>query len=267
MTKLDLCVLGSGSSGNCSLLRLGHDQWVMIDAGFSMKQTKERMRTHGITLDMVDDVLLTHLDRDHFNPTWCRTMKNRGTRVHVHRDHVARATHAGIAEECLVPFDEHIDLYGINVETVSFAHDVLGTIGFIFDTGHLRLGYATDLGYVPQQLLDRFMNLDAIVLESNYDPIMQRTSNRPQSLIDRIMDGEGHLSNEQSITAIRHIANRSNLQHIVLLHLSRECNSPTLIRELYEDNLPHLLNSLTITKQDRCSGLLSITRQPEVTRA
>jgi phosphoribosyl 1,2-cyclic phosphodiesterase len=262
MSHLEFCVLGSGSSGNCSLLHLGSKRWVMIDAGFSMKQTKERMKTHSITLDMVSDLLLTHLDRDHFNPAWCRTLKQRGIRVHVHLHHVARARSAGIAEECIVPFDGRVDLRGVDVETVSVAHDVLGTIGFIFDINSVRIGYATDLGHVPTKLLERFVNLDAVIIESNYDPMMQRMSPRPQSLKDRIMSGDGHLSNEQSLAAIKHIEAESRLQHIILIHLSQQCNAPSIIRSLYQNNLPHLLHSLTITCQDRCSRLLLIKKQP-----
>ena len=263
MHTLDFFVLGSGSSGNCSLLRLC-DNWVMIDAGFSMKQTKERMRTHHVQLDDVKDVVVTHFDRDHFNPVWCRTFLQRGVRVHLHEHHVARAKRAGLDDSYIVPFTHSLQLHGVDVEAIHFAHDVLGTIGFIFDNGIVRFGYATDLGRVPQRLLDRFVNLDAVAIESNYDPTMQLTSDRPESLKSRIMDGEGHLSNEQSLAAICQIASESSLQHIILLHLSRQCNSPVLIRDLYLDNLPHLRDKLTITCQDRCSRLLSIEKRTVV---
>jgi phosphoribosyl 1,2-cyclic phosphodiesterase len=135
---------------------------------------------------------------------------------------------------------------------------MLGTSGFIFDNGDVRVGFATDLGRVPPQLLDRYVDLDAIAFESNYDPTMQLQSNRPQFLIDRIMGGDGHLSNAQSMTAIEHIASQSNLQHIVLLHLSSQCNTPSIIREMYQNHLPQLANCLTISHQDRCSRLLCV---------
>jgi phosphoribosyl 1,2-cyclic phosphodiesterase len=257
MSKLSFFVLGSGSSGNCSLLRLG-DRWIMIDAGFSMKQTKARMRTHGVQLSDVCDVVVTHFDRDHFNPVWCRTFLREGVRVHVHERHVNRAKRAGLDESCIVPFRTAIQLHSTTVETIHFAHDALGTVGFIFDTGSVRFGYATDLGRVPQQLLDRFVELDAIAIESNYDTRMQLLSNRPEELKNRIMDGGGHLSNEQSLAAICHIDAESSLQHIVLLHLSRQCNSPRIIQDLYLENAPHLCQQLTMTSQDRCSRLLTI---------
>lgn len=268
MSDLSICVLGSGSSGNCSLLHLGGDRWVMIDAGFSMKQTKLRMRTHDISMDMVNDFLLTHLDGDHFNPAWCRTIARRNIRVHVHKDHVTRAAQAGIPTDCVVPFDNNIDLHGVNVETIQFAHDALGTSGFIFDTGNVRFGFATDLGHVPPQLLEKYVNLDAIAFESNYDPTMQLESNRPKFLKDRIMGGDGHLSNQQSMDAIEHIAAQSRLQHIILLHLSRQCNTPSIVRAMYRDQLPKLGGFLTITQQDRCSRLLSVQdRRLEATSA
>ncbi len=235
----------------------------MIDCGFSMKQTKERMRTHDVQLDMVTDVVVTHLDRDHFNPVWCRTFSQRGVMVHLHESHVGRATRAGLDRACIVPFNNAFELHGAAVEPVHVAHDTLGTFSFIFDTGKTRFGFATDLGRVPKHLLDRLVNLDGVAFESNYDPILQKMSNRPESLKSRIMDGEGHLSNSQSLAAICHIASESNLQHIVLLHLSRQCNSPAIIRDLYLDNLAHLYNSVTITSQDRCSRLLSITNNVE----
>jgi len=257
MSKLDFFVLGSGSSGNSSLLCI-NSNWVMIDCGFSMKQTKERMRTHSVKFDMVGDVVITHLDRDHFNPVWCRTFLQQGVRVHLHESHIGRARAAGLDEACIVPFKDTFRVQGAEVEAVHVAHDALGTFSFIFDTGKTRFGFATDLGRVPQHLLDRFINLDGVAFESNYDPLMQEMSNRPEALKARIMDGGGHLSNEQSLAAICHIATESTLQHIVLLHLSRQCNSPAIIRDLYLDNLAHLYNSVTITSQERCSRLLSI---------
>jgi phosphoribosyl 1,2-cyclic phosphodiesterase len=260
---MEFFVLGSGSSGNCSLLKIKNN-WIMIDCGFSMKQTKERVRTHGVSIEDVNDIVLTHLDRDHFNPVWCRTLARRNVRVHLHESHVERALRSGLEKHCLVPFTTEFQLHGATVEPVHVAHDSLGTFSYVFDTGKTRFGFATDLGRVPCHLIDRFVNLDGVALESNYDPMLQEMSSRPESLKSRIMGGTGHLSNEQSLAAICQIADESDLQQIVLLHLSRQCNSPSIIRDLYLDNLAHLYNFVTITSQDRCSELLSIQTRTEL---
>jgi len=211
----------------------------------------------------ISDLLLTHLDRDHFNPVWCRTLLSRGISVHLHERHIDRGIRAGLDRKIIKPFTTSIDFESVQIETVHMAHDALGTVGFIFNHAECqtRFGFATDLGRVPQALLDAFTSLDVLAFESNYDPTMQRTSGRPEFLQDRIMGGGGHLSNEESLAAVKHISKNSNLQHIVLLHLSRQCNSPAIIRDLYQDNLTHLYNCVTITDQDRCSRLLRLEKQ------
>lgn len=257
MSEFQFCVLGSGSSGNCSILKLTSG-WVMVDCGFSMKQTKQRMKIHGVTLANIQDIFLTHLDRDHFNPAWCKTIKIHGIRVHMHERHVPRAKNHGLSIENIVPFKKEVSLGCTHVEIVQVEHDALGTMSFIFDNGKQRLGFATDLGHVPPYLLERFINLDIVAFESNYDPSMQLASNRPEFLKDRIMGGGGHLSNGQSCEAVRQIATQSPLTHIVLLHLSRQCNEPRLIRELFETQLPHLASKLTVSSQNQPTGMLRV---------
>ena len=216
-------------------------------------------------MDQVSDLLLTHLDGDHFNPAWSRTLAKGKIKVHVHEKHLSRAVAHGLDHEILCPFDTSVDIGEVHIETVHMTHDTLGTTGFIFNLPGIRFGFATDLGSVPRTLLQSFTSLDALAIESNYDPTMQRSSGRPISLQDRIMGGSGHLSNEESLAAVEQIAESSQLQHIVLLHLSQQCNSPSIIRSLYQDNLANLYDTLTITSQDRCSRLLTLEKQGVVT--
>lgn len=90
------------------------------------------------------------------------------------------------------------------------------------------LGYATDLGHVPARLTTLMAEVDVLAIESNYCPRMQAASSRPEFLKRRIMGGSGHLSNQQCAAAVEAIRPR---EHVVLLHLSRECNQPSLAAE------------------------------------
>jgi hypothetical protein len=74
----------------------------------------------------------------------------------------------------------------------------------------------------------------------------------------RIMGGLGHLSNEQSLEAVLDIAGRCDLGHVVLLHLSRQCNDPTIVRDLYAQRAPDLLGRLTITNQYEPTPVLHV---------
>ncbi|MDP6601359.1 MAG: MBL fold metallo-hydrolase [Phycisphaerales bacterium] len=253
-----MTVLGSGSSGNCTIIQRSSGLAMFIDAGLSMRQTRQRLGRSGQSLDSVTDLLLTHLDRDHFNPAWCRTLLARGVRVHVHHRHAERAIAVGVPEQLLVVFDRDLALEDVRAEPVHMPHDAEGSIGFVLESGGRRIGFATDIGHVPDVMLNRFVDLDVLAIESNYDPELQLGSRRPPTLKERIMGGNGHLSNRQALEAVLHIAERSRLRHIVLLHLSRQCNSPAVIRSLYAEYGRDAMDMLTITSQDQPSQVLQV---------
>ena len=56
------------------------------------------------------------------------------------------------------------------------------------------------------------------------------------------------LPKQQVIDAVRAIAWPREPEHIVLLHLSRECNCPDLVRGLWRNALPALEPRLTIAR-------------------
>jgi phosphoribosyl 1,2-cyclic phosphodiesterase len=260
---LSFSVLGSGSAGNCTLVRLGAGgtgRHVLIDAGLSPRETARRLGPLGIGLDDISDVLLTHIDYDHLHPGWqtADTARFRGT-WRAARRHLRQARAAGLPAGDTVSFDDDFELGPpTRVGVTALPHDELGTTGYVIDHDGVRLGYATDLGRVPETMLGGFAGLAALALESNYDPPLQRASSRPDVLKRRIMGGLGHLSNEQALEAILHIADRGALRHIALLHLSRQCNDPVIVRGLFARRAPHLLGRLTITNQHRPTPLLHV---------
>jgi phosphoribosyl 1,2-cyclic phosphodiesterase len=260
---LTLTVLASGSLGNATLVSFGDGDHctghALIDCGLSPRATAARLEPLGLTLEDLDAIMLTHLDGDHFAPGWVKPIRRLGLRVHLHERHRARATRHGMPGRLMFPFRSPFTLSGdVEVEPVMLQHDALGTVGFVIDRAGTRLGFATDLGHVPMTLLERFTGLHAVCIESNYDRARQRESDRPEFLKRRIMSGGGHLSNEEALTAVLDVEKRSHLAHVVLLHLSRECNDPRLVRRLYARRAPHLVDRLTIAAQHENSPTLRI---------
>lgn len=279
----EFCVLGSGSRGNATILRWrdranhsndaayengeARERCILIDAGLSPRETARRMQAVGLHIDSIDAVLLTHLDGDHFAIGWPRALAKRDIHVHLHRRHQYRALANGIPKSVIRMFDDApFDIVpGVTVRSMLLAHDDEGVVGFrISDACHTKqtstgsvapkprtFGFATDLGRVTDQLVDFLLGVDALAIESNYDRRMQLDSNRPVFLKRRIMGGRGHLSNDESLDAVKSIRAHRDLGSVTLLHLSQECNDPTIVRELYEANAPELLDRLTITDQDR----------------
>ena len=261
---IQFCVLASGSSGNCTLVRVETDQGpshLLVDAGLSPRATKHRLAPLGLDLRDVDDILLTHLDTDHYHRGWNRMLTRLHRPVHLHLQHRRHAIRVGMPLDRIAPFDAPFQTrHGVGVAGTLLSHDHLGTVGFVVEHGGRRLGHATDLGHVPASLLNHFVELDALAFESNYDRRMQLDSGRPEFLKRRIMGSRGHLSNEAALKAVVHIAQRSSLSHIVLLHLSRDCNDPAHVRRLYEREAPQLVDRLTISDQREPTDLLTVRR-------
>lgn len=223
-----LCVLASGSRGNCSLLAwrgAGRTHYALVDMGLSPRRTRLLLAQAGLGLHQLDLVLLTHLDSDHFYPGWLGALPDE-IAVHVHRRHVGRAGGAGLQPKRLRTFDEPFDAPGgMVVRPALLSHDADGVAAFRFELRGCSVGFATDVGRVTPELVDHLRAVDLLAIESNYCPKLQLASARPPFLKQRIMGGSGHLSNEQSARAVRAIGPR---QHVVLLHLSQECNRPEL---------------------------------------
>lgn len=262
-------MLASGSAGNCTAVIVGEGDsrsCFLIDAGISPRRTARLLATLGISPHQVQAIILTHLDADHFYAGWLKAIGKRAQTdspltLHIHRQHRNAAWRSGLTAREVALFENDIELPGgATAEPVLLAHDDLGSVGFVITHAGCRLGYATDLGAVPRTLLKRFVNLHALALESNYDRRMQEDSLRPPFLKRRIMDGRGHLSNEQAIAAVREIESKSKLSHIALLHLSQECNCPKHVKRLWDREMPHAVERLTISNQMMPTPLLSIQR-------
>jgi phosphoribosyl 1,2-cyclic phosphodiesterase len=113
-------------------------------------------------------------------------------------------------------------------------------VSFRIETDAGSLGFATDVGRVSDALVDLLRGVDLLAIESNYDRDMQIDSARPKFLKDRIMGGRGHLSTEECLEAVREIAFPDEPAQVVLIHLSRDCNHPNVVRGLWSRALPAL---------------------------
>jgi len=250
--SIEVCVLASGSSGNCTVVRSPAGT-LLFDAGLGVRNTAKRLNGTGVRLCDIDGICLTHLDRDHFSPEWLR----KDVRIFCHKQNadVLGESRSPNDRAKVTIFKEAFEpLPGINVTSIELAHDQKSCRAFVVEAFDCRIGYATDLGEVPASLIDAFIRLDLLALESNYDPQMQMESTRPWFLKQRIMGGRGHLSNEQAFQAVRDILNRHQTAghalpaHVVLLHRSRQCNCPKVVRKLFESDA-RLRDRLTLAEQ------------------
>ncbi len=257
---------GSGSAGNASVVWWngtdGEPQAILLDLGLGPRRVRDGLLSLGLAPSQVVAALLTHLDQDHFRRSWARSLEYREIPVFVQLRHAVEARSAGVPQHLMRVFEDEPEVAeGMRVSTALVAHDDSGSVAFRIERGEAGLGFATDLGRVPDSLIEFLAGCDLVALECNHCPRMQAASPRPAFLKARITGGRGHLSNEEAIAALAAIVAQGEPEHIVLLHLSRQCNCPKLVRRMFETALPGYADRLSITAQDRVTGPLVVARR------
>jgi len=220
--------LQSGSNGNCIYVE-ARDTRLLFDAGISGKAARERLAGFDRSIDDVDAVFISH---DHSDHARCAGIYQRkfGLPIHVtHRTLAAASRRYDLGRiDAVHHFDAGatIPFNGITIETICTPHDGVEGVAFVVDDGRYRLGILTDLGHVFDGLLEVVRSLDAVVIESNYDPDMLDGGSYPPHLRERIRGPGGHLSNDQAAGLLAQTNGR--LQWACLGHLSEENNRPEL---------------------------------------
>ena len=240
---MNVISLQSGSNGNCIYVEAGSTS-LLIDAGISGKQAQLRLAEHGRDIRDVTAVLISHDHSDHtsgvgvfhrkFGLPICitpETLRAADSKLRLGRVDDVRPFSAG----------SQLDFDGLTVETLPTPHDGVDGVVFVINDGRHRLGVLTDLGHCFAGLGEAIATLDAVVLESNYDPGMLDSGPYPAFLKRRIRGAGGHISNQESSELVKAWAS-PKLRWLCLAHLSQQNNDPKLAlsahRRALGDRLP-----------------------------
>ncbi len=256
-----LTILGSGSAGNSAYLETDEAR-VLVDAGFSPRQIRQRLASIGRTPENLTAILVTHEHGDHIQglrgiaeklriPVYC----NRATAEELDRQLRAKLDYR------LFVTGNGFEVGDIAVETFAVPHDAQDPVGFLLRTSAGTFGFVTDLGHVTRLVIERIRAANVLVLESNHDvKMLQNCLHRPWSLKQRILSRHGHLSNEAAADATAEIMS-DGLRHLYLGHLSRDCNRPDLAFAVVERCLQRIGAkhvALSLTSQSLPSPTLSL---------
>jgi phosphoribosyl 1,2-cyclic phosphodiesterase len=234
-----LTVLGSGSSGNCAVVSTGLTT-VLIDAGLSAKQICLRLEAAGYSLNQIDGILLTHEHQDHTGGLEVLSGK---------RDLCLYAT--PLTQETLLSSLKFrgkpgwkvmstgcaFQLQDLRIECFPVPHDAVDPVGFVIADDESRLGVLSDVGHVTNLIKDRLRASDSLFIEANYDTqLLDADTKRPWATKQRISSRHGHLSNDQAAELLEEIAH-PDLHHVVLGHLSDDCNDPDRVVKRMQESL------------------------------
>lgn len=256
-----LTILGSGSNGNCAFLETQQTR-LLVDAGFSLKQIRERLSTIGRTPETLDGVLITHEHSDHVAGL-ALLAKKLSIPVYCNR-----ATCDALERSLKAPFPCRVfetgacfEVGDVRVETFPVPHDAQDPVGFLLHASGARFGFLTDLGHATKLVIERAKSANVLVVETNHDvSMLQACPHRPWSLKQRILSRHGHLSNEAAADVVEQVMS-AELRHLYLGHLSRECNRPDLALRVVGERVARLGAThvqLTVAAQAEPCATLSI---------
>lgn len=223
-----LCPLFSGSTGNSFYIG-SRSAGVLIDVGRSARQLEGMLHRCGIDPMAIQGILLTHEHSDHIVGLNVFARKYRvpvygSTGTLVALGAKLEGVEAHIAENGM-------ELAGMTVFPFHTSHDCAEPTGYriALEDGRV-LGFATDLGYLSDEVKERLLGADMVVIESNHDREMLRHGGYPMYLKQRILSDRGHLANDACSTFLPELV-KSGARRLLLAHLSRENNTPGLARE------------------------------------
>ena len=228
---MQICSLYSGSSGNAVYLRLGGVS-ILVDAGNSARALCRALTAIGTDISDIRAIFLTHEHNDHTS-----ALENL-LKKHPLPIHIVEASAAGLPSTVDSAFAENLVMHpilyqealdGLTVKSFPTPHDSRASVGFRFSftengTQH-EVGYATDVGFLSDAVVDGLMGCEAVVLECNHDIEMLTEGPYPYPLKQRILSCKGHLSNIDCTSLALRLA-ENGTKHILLAHLSETNNTP-----------------------------------------
>ena len=256
---VSVSVLASGSRGNSAVVQTSTTR-ILVDAGISCRETFKRMKALGEDPRLLSAIVITHEHSDHVYGLLILAKK---LKVPVF---MTGATHQAWAralrdENGVCPTLERLEIFAsgksfqvgdVAVMPFTIPHDAVDPVGFTFRAAGVKIGFATDLGYVPPSVRDQLRRCEVLVMESNHDVEMLRVGPYPWSVKQRVMSRVGHLSND-ALAEFFSSDYDGEAAYVVLAHLSELNNHPELARRAAEKALgPRrtlLLNRVMLASQ------------------
>jgi len=233
---VSLSMLASGSRGNCALVSSATTK-ILVDAGISCRETFKRMKSLGEDPHSLSAILITHEHSDHIYglATLAKKLKIPVFMTGATYQAWSRALRDENGVKPKLEKFERFDagykfvVGDIEVKPFTIPHDAADPVGFTFCAEGIKVGIATDLGYVPVSVRDHLRGCDVLVMESNHDLEMLRVGPYPWSVKQRVMSRVGHLSNLALADFFSNDYDNS-ATFVVLAHLSEQNNHPEIAR-------------------------------------
>jgi phosphoribosyl 1,2-cyclic phosphodiesterase len=231
----------------------------LIDAGLSVRELTRRLAEIGEKPEDLDAVVITHEHSDHISglPRLVRWREKKKKPIPVFISKLTSPLIDWDTEGQPPPVEQFQAGSGwtignIVIQSFTIPHDAVDPVGFCFHAEGVKVGIATDLGYMPESIKIHLRRVQMLLLESNHDLEMLKVGPYPWSVKQRVMGRNGHLSNSLTCDYLEADLD-SGVQTLVLGHLSEHNNHPEIVRMGAEQSLQlrGLAPRLVIAEQNR----------------
>jgi len=265
MQNIRVCTLLSGSSANATYIQI-NNRSILVDAGCGVRKMGKLLESLNSNLYNVDAIFITHEHGDHIGglSTIVKNNKipiiaNQATLNEIHR--IQPEIDEDFFRVMPTGFSAIKDEY--TVTSFKTSHDAAECVGYVVDTGKMKIGVVTDLGEITESVIKALCGCKTIVIESNHDLDMLWNGPYHYMLKKRVAGKNGHLSNVQCGEMLLKLL-ENGTEQAILAHLSKENNTQqlaynTVTAILKEKGVKSSDLNVTIAPRDAISDIYSYT--------
>ncbi|MBX2838065.1 MAG: MBL fold metallo-hydrolase [Gammaproteobacteria bacterium] len=259
---LKIASIGSGSSGNATVVQSGRTT-LLLDCGFTAKETVARMANLGLTPSELDGILISHEHGDHVRGAGPLSRKF-GLPVWLTHGTYQRLRDKRFAHTHVFHAHERFSIGDVELDPFPTPHDAAESCQFVFESQGVRFACVTDLGVCTPHVFEKIRHVNGLIIECNYDTEMLRNGPYPPSLQARIQSEFGHLGNDQAAVVIKKL-DRPELQHILLGHLSEQNNSDAKALVSIQNAIGFSKDRVTVLQQHCASAWFQLCADADST--
>ena len=251
-----VCVLSSGSKGNCTYVETKNHK-VLIDIGTSSLYVEKSLKSIGVNPEDIDIVLVTHAHIDHV--AGIKVFSKKYNPLVYISEKILKESNIKIEN---ISSEEEINIDSdIKIKSIRLSHDVDDIKGYLIEEDNNSMVYITDTGYINESNFEYIKNKNLYVFESNHD--VEKLMNNPKyphHTKIRILSDKGHLSNKDSAYYLSRLIGY-NTKCVILAHISEQNNTEDLALETLKETLDRKnidFNNIIIARQNEMTELIEL---------